>query len=181
MLTNPAYFSAPGLISVPGNGYKATTGLISLSGDLAINTVVACLQNPSATKSIFLYSLFGRYFYSKTVSGTVNIQLQRATGTPAGGSGSVSGSGIFKQEISNPDSTSSLRWGPTAITGLTLSGNPVHTFIGYVSSVIPFSEVIFPFADVIEIAPGTSLIWVVKTLLPNGSGLTFNYSWYEVG
>ena len=103
--------------------YISTSGQIAMA-TTAADLVIFCLSNPAASgKMARLTKLQAVTGFGGTAAATrQQFALFRGTGTSAGGSGNKATSALGKINRGSPDSVCTLRYGPTAITGLTADG-----------------------------------------------------------
>lgn len=170
------------------NSYMASTKKMAM-GTTAANSCVFALSNPTGSgRNIRLKRLAAKLGFAGTAAASmVDYGVTRATGTAAAGSGNASGASIAKRVPGVPDSVALLRWGPTAITGLTADapGDFKTTFANNQNGTPYWDELVADAqrqeeTDVIVIAPGTSLAVFSRTISVAGNSLVLDIEWDEV-
>lgn len=99
--------------------YLTTTGIMNVSL-LVAGDCMASLYTPSRDIYILRVYLITAYVGAADTAITyTDFGMARATGTAGGGSGTKATSAIGKRDTANSNSSCTLSYGPTAITGLT--------------------------------------------------------------
>jgi len=153
--------------------FNFSTGVMEL-GTLASGSVIFALTNPATAagatpKPLLIKRVSIRTGFSGVAAATrINLALNRATGTAAGGTSSAATTGIPHRRGSgkSDDSISTLRWGPAAVTGLTDAtpeGLIKASMVNHQNGPMVWDELIedvkeLEETDPLEIQPGTSLV-----------------------
>jgi len=168
--------------------YRATTGVMAL-GTIASNSCVAALNNPAASgKKLYIVRANVQLaMVGTTANSYVPLAMVRGTGTPAGGTGSKSGTGIGRRNPEDVAPIATFNYGPAAITGLTddVSGD-VRTIILTNQNAALFEMELLgdvPHNDYLSdgtvILPGYSWCIRNRAISVAGSLIVLNIEWVE--
>src|SRR6185369_7279558 len=105
--------------------FNFSTGIMEL-GTRASGSVIFCLSNPATAagavpKPLYIKRMSIKSGFSGVAAATkINIVVNRATGTAAGGTANASTTGIPARRAANAgQSVALVRYGPAAVTGMT--------------------------------------------------------------
>ena len=170
------------------NSYAISTGIMDLA-TTASGSVIASLTNPAASgRNVILKNVSAKGDFVGTPGVTrVIININRANGTPAAGSGSKTGSNIPKRAAGCADSIAQFFFGPTPITGLNdlategiMKAWSIPSQVGTTVDADLIEDVKnIQETDCIVIVPGTSIVVRLGSISIAGSGAGFDFEWSE--